>query len=263
MTNGNAGVDRHVAITGASRGIGRALALHYAAAGTHLTLIARSAEALAEVAGLCRARGAGVDVHVADITDAQAIADVILGAQRFAPFDLLVANAGIGGADAMAGAAGETPDAARAIAVVNFVGVVNTLAPALAGMTQQGRGRIVIVGSMAGLVPLPSSPAYSAAKAGIRAYGIALDRLLRGAGVRVTVVSPGFVETDMSASLSMALPFLVPAERAASIIASAVARGKREIVFPWPMRSAARFLRLLPDWLVVALVARSQKKLIS
>jgi short-subunit dehydrogenase len=263
MTNGNADVVRHVAITGASRGIGRALALHYAAPGTRLTLIARSADALAVVADHCRSRGASVDIHRADTTDAGAIADVILCAQRIAPFDLLIANAGIGGADAVAGVAGEAPEAARAIANVNFTGVVNTLAPALAGMTRQGRGRIVIVGSVAGLVPLPSSPAYSAAKAGIRAYGIALDRLLRRSGVRVTVVSPGFVETDMSASLSMALPYLVSAEAAASIIASAVARGKREIIFPWQMRSAAWFLRLLPDRLLVHLVERSQKKLVS
>lgn len=254
---------RHVVITGASRGIGRALALHYAAAGVHLTLMARSIDLLEEVAGLCRARGATVDVRIADITDAEAMAQAIHEAQARAGLDLLIANAGIGGADAMAGPAAEHPDAARAIANVNFVGVVNTIAPAIAGMTRQGRGRIVIVGSVAGLVPLPSSPVYSAAKAGIRAYGIALDRLLRKSGIRVTVVSPGFVETAMSASLSMARPFLVSADRAARIIASGVERGRRDIVFPWQMRSAAWFMRLLPDGLLVRLVERSQKKLVS
>ncbi|WP_439575611.1 SDR family NAD(P)-dependent oxidoreductase [Phreatobacter sp.] len=254
---------RHIVITGASRGIGRELALLYAAPNSHLTLIARSAGLLQDVAGLCRSRGATVDVRIADITDAGAIADALEMAAGVAGFDLLIANAGIGGADAMAGPAGEHPDAARAIASVNFLGVVNTIAPAIACMTRQGRGRIVIVGSVAGLVPLPSSPAYSAAKAGIRAYGIALDRLLRTSGVRVTVVSPGFVETDMSASLSMSLPFLVPAAEAARIIASGVERGSREIVFPWQVRAAAWFMRLLPDRVLVWIVERSQKKLVS
>lgn len=256
-------VGRHVVITGASRGIGRALALHYAAAGSHLTLIARSADLLQEVAGLCSARGATVDIRIADTTDAAGIAEAIRQAEARAGLDLLIANAGIGGVDAMAGPAGEHPDAARAIANVNFVGVVNTIAPAIAGMTHQGRGRIVIVGSVAGLVPLPSSPVYSAAKAGIRAYGIALDRLLRKSGVRVTVVSPGFVETAMSASLSMSRPFVVSAEVAAKIIASGVERGRREIVFPWQIRGAAWFMRLLPDRLLVQIVERSQKKLVS
>ncbi|MFN3853759.1 MAG: SDR family NAD(P)-dependent oxidoreductase [Phreatobacter sp.] len=268
MTDGRDGATRpdagrHVVITGASRGIGRALALHYATAGTHLTLMARSADLLEEVAALCRAQGATVDVRIADTTDASAMAQAIREAQARAGLDLLIANAGIGGAQAMAGPAGEHPDAARAIAHVNFVGVVNTIAPAIAGMAQKGRGRIVIVGSVAGLVPLPSSPVYSAAKAGIRAYGIALDRLLRASGVRVTVVSPGFVETAMSASLSMARPFLVSADAAARIIASGVDRGRREIVFPWQIRSAAWFMRLLPDRLLVRIVERSQRKLAS
>ncbi len=177
------------------------------------------------------------------------------------PVTLLIANAGIGGSAAVAGAGGETPNDARAIAQINFQGVVNTIAPALAGFAERRSGHIAIIGSLAGVVPLPSSPAYSAAKAGVRAYAIALDRLMRKSGVRVTHVAPGFVATDMSASLAMDLPYLVPLDDAVRMIARAIEQRRQEFIFPWQLRLAAGVLSRLPDWLLVKILEQSQKKL--
>lgn len=202
-----------------------------------------------------------MDSHVVDVTDTTGMSAVMLSAQDLQPIDLLIANAGIGGAEAVAGPAGETPEAAHAIATINFIGVVNTVSPLLAGMVARGQGQIAIVGSLAGHVPLPSSPTYSAAKAGVRTYAIALDRLLRASGVRVSSISPGFVATQMSAGLGMVLPHLVSVERAVHLIADGIEKKKREIIFPWQLWIAARFLSILPDGLLVKVVAQSQKKM--
>lgn len=202
-----------------------------------------------------------MDIHVVDVTDAAAMSAALLSAQKLQPLDILIANAGIGGAEAVAGPAGETPEAAHAIANINFIGVVNTVSPLLAGMVARRQGQIAIVGSLAGHVPLPSSPAYSAAKAGARTYAIALDRLLRTSGIRVSSISPGFVATQMSAGLGMVLPHLVSVDKAAHLIANGIEKKKREIIFPWQLRIAARFLSILPDALLVKVVTQSQKKL--
>lgn len=253
-------ISRHIVITGASRGIGAALAEHYANKATTLTLISRSQDALQAVGERCRAKGASVQSYVADVADAEAMAAILLNPSH-PPIDLLIANAGMGGADAVAGPAGETAEAARAIARTNFLGVINTVAPTLAGFGERGRGQIVIIGSLAGAVPLPSSPVYSGTKAGVRAYAIALDRLIRKSGVRVIHVAPGFVATDMSASLNMQLPYLVSLDDAVKIITRGIDRERREIVFPWQWRVVAVFLSLLPDWLLVRIVGQSQKSL--
>lgn len=261
MTESVEGRPRHILITGASQGIGRALARLYARPATHLSLFGRSVERLEEVAAACRSQGATVCLSIVDVTDAPGMAHAIGEALKRAPIDILIANAGIGGAQAMAGPSGEAPAATYALVNVNFIGVVNTVTPALEPMTARKRGQIVIVSSLAGHIPMPSSPAYSASKAAVRTYGIALDRLVRQSGVRICVVSPGFVETAMSESLSMKLPHLVPVEKAAQIIAEGVAKGRREIIFPWQMALIARVLALLPDRLLVHVLARSQARL--
>lgn len=225
-----------------------------------LTLVARSIAALELVGAECRRKGAIVVVKAADVLDAEAMAALVTDRDQL-PIDLLIANAGVGGALAVAGPAGEAAEAARSIARVNFLGVVNTIAPALAGFAERRSGQIAIVGSLAGAVPMPSSPAYSAAKAGVRTYAIALDRLMRNSGVRVTHVAPGFVETDMSSSLDMDLPYLVSLEAAVLKIARGIEKRQKEIIFPWQWRLVSVFLASLPDWLLVWIVNRSQRSL--
>ncbi|MBN8938937.1 MAG: SDR family NAD(P)-dependent oxidoreductase [Rhizobiales bacterium] len=251
----------HVAITGASQGIGRALAEHYAAPGRRLTLLGRAVDRLEEVARTCEAKGAMAGIVVADVTDANAMAEALLSGDDLQPIDILIANAGVGGRDALAGRYGESPTKARLMADVNFRGVINTIDPLMPRFVTRRSGRIAIIGSLAGHVPLPSCPAYSASKAAARTYGIALDRLVRREGVRVSVVSPGFVKTAMSAELPMELPYLMSAERAAAIIVAGIAAGHREIVFPWQLRWASRFLASLPEALLLPILARSEPRL--
>lgn len=236
----------HVVITGASSGIGAALARHYSTPGRRLTLIARDQIRLEAVAAAGRTLGARVDVHAADVTDAAAIERALMAADTEEPVALLIANAGIGGRSSLAPASGEPGPVAREIFTTNALGVINTVAPLLPRFIDRRSGQIAIMSSLAGLVALPACPAYSASKAAILAYGTALRRLAAPHGVHISVICPGFVDTPMSADLPFHRPFLWSADRAARYVARALARGRREIVFPWPLALAVRTLGLLP-----------------
>lgn len=248
---------RHVTITGASSGLGAALARHYAAPGTMLSLSGRHRERLDAVAEACREAGATVDAAIVDVTDSQAMVDWLTARDEAHPMDLVVANAGIGGTGALAAPHGEELEAARRIVEVNLLGVFHTVAPLAPRLTARGRGHFVIVSSMASLIALPQSPAYCASKAAVTSYGEAMRRLLGPAGVKVTVVHPGFVDTPMSASLPYDRPLLWTAERAAERIARGVERGRVEIAFPRRFRLALQLTRILPARWVDAVLARS------
>jgi short-subunit dehydrogenase len=236
----------HVAITGASSGFGAALARVYGRHGWRLSLIARDAGRLEAVAAACRADGAEAGIHTADVTDAAAMDAVVTACDCRQPVDLLIANAGIGGRDALAPDSGEPGPVARRILTTNVLGVVNTVTPLLPRLVERRRGHIAIISSLAGLTGLPASPAYSASKAAARAYGDGLRRLVAPSGVRVSVVCPGFIDTPFAASLPFHLPFLWSADRAALHVARALARGRREIQFPWQLAVALRVVAALP-----------------
>lgn len=248
----------HVLITGASSGLGAALARRYAAEGCRLSLFGRDRARLEETLAACRGRAAAVDLYVCDLRDAESVARALEAAEAQAPVDLLFANAGVGGAGALGGPAGETLAQAHAMFETNILGVTNTVVPLLPKLVGRRRGHIVLTGSIAGLVGLPQSPAYCASKAAVHTYGEGLRRLLRRSGVSVTVLCPGFVETPMSASLPMARPFLWSADRAAAHVARAVARKQRRAVFPWQLGWATGAARLLPQILVDRLIPQPE-----
>ena len=239
------GEPAHVVITGASSGIGAALARLYSVRGRRLSLIARDRDRLEAVAADGRARGAQIDTYRADVTDAAAMEQAILACDTRQPVALVIANAGIGGAAAMAPPSGEPGPVARRIISTNLVGVINTVAPLLPRFIERQSGHIAIMSSLAGLVALPDCPAYSASKAALCVYGASLRRLAASSGVYVSVICPGFVDTPMSATLPVR-PFMWTADRAARHVARALARRRREIVFPWPLALAVRTLNLLP-----------------
>lgn len=239
----------HILITGASSGIGAALARHYAAPGVRLVLGGRDAERLDRVAKDCTDKGAGVETALVDVTDRAGMAAWIEAADEGGALDLVIANAGIS-AGTGGSMRGENPDQVRRIFDVNVYGVLNTLDPALLAMTKRHRGQVAIISSLAGFHGWPGAPAYAASKAAVRSYGEGLFNILRRQGVALSVVCPGFIESPMTAVNDFPMPFLMPVDRAAARIASGLARGKSRIAFPLPMMAAVWLSMILPDFLV-------------
>lgn len=242
----------NILISGASSGIGAALARAYAAPGTALVLWGRDEARLAAVAADCRGRGAAVVTRTFDLADIAALLAALRAAE---PVDIAYFNAGLGGSlprDAIA----QDPAHAERMTAVNFTAPVigaNAVAPAMAA---RGGGRIVLIGSVAALFPLPMAPVYSGSKAGLHVFAAALDARVRRHGVRVSLVAPGFIDTPMSQGLDEPRPFLITAEKCAALIKSKVARGARTIVVPWPFAVIAALAGLLPKALVRAVLSR-------
>ncbi|HEV2186196.1 MAG TPA: SDR family NAD(P)-dependent oxidoreductase [Stellaceae bacterium] len=234
-----------ILISGASNGIGAALAETYAAPGKQLALGGRDVARLSGVAERCRQRGAVVVETIVDVTDAAAVADWVEGADRTAPLDLVIANAGIQGGS-FRGGAGETLDEAERVMRVNFDGACNTVYPALGAMRPRRRGQIALVASLAGLRGFPYSPGYCASKAALKAYGEALRSWLGPEGIEIAVVLPGFVDTRMAKAVIGPKPLMMSADRAARIIQRGLARGRRQIAFPFPLYVGMQLLRALP-----------------
>ncbi|MCL4674741.1 MAG: SDR family NAD(P)-dependent oxidoreductase [Pararhodobacter sp.] len=247
----------HVMITGASSGIGRALALRYAAPGRILSLVGRDAARLDAIAAAGRAQGAVIEAARIDVTDHTTLEPWIEARDAARPVDLVIAGAGLGGARALAPLGGERGAQARDLMSVNTLGVFNTLTPLQPRMMRRGAGHVVIIGSIQGGVGLPQAPVYSASKAAVRIYADGMRRLLRPHGVRVTLVLPGFVDTPMSQSLTAPRPWLWTAERAADRILRDVARGARVSAFPWPLRLAVALGAWAPDALVDRVLTHS------
>jgi short-subunit dehydrogenase len=227
-----------VLLTGASSGIGRALALAYAEPGTLLHLGGRDAGRLEAAAQACRARGAMVETRVVDVTDADAMAAWVAEADGQLPLDLVIASAGI---YEDAEAAGDEPaDLVRRVFAVNVQGTFNTVLPALPFMRRRGRGKVVLISSFAGFRGLGGMPAYGASKAAVRVWGEGLRAWLAADGVVVTVVCPGHVRTPMCPSKGMA------PEQAARLIRQGVARGQARVAFPLPAYARAWVSACLP-----------------
>lgn len=244
-----------ILITGASGGIGAALARRYAAPGTRLVLCGRDAGRLQAAATACRAQGALVEQRHFDLMDVDFTIRALRDIDRTAPIDLAIFNAGLGGVSS-ADRPVEAPERALAIATVNFTSTAVGATTVGDLMRERGRGQIAIIGSVAEMFPLPMAPTYSGAKAGLVLFAEALDIRLREHGVAVTLVSPGFVETPMSQGLSNPRPFLIGAEKAAGLIASQIARKARHAVIPWQMALLCGLCRFLPRAVVRLVLQR-------
>ncbi len=246
-----------ILITGGSSGIGEALADHYAGPGRSLVLTGRDAARLDGVAQRLRSRGAAVETACLSVTDRAAMEGLIAEADRRAPLDLVVANAGI---SAGTGTGEEPPDQVRAITETNVQGVLNTVEPALPGMLERGRGQICLIASLAGFRGFPGAPAYCASKAWVKVWGEGLRGHLAPRGVGVTVVCPGFVKSRMTAVNRFPMPFIWESEKAARRIARGLARNESRIAFPWPLVMTIQFMAALPPGLVEGLQRRLPAK---
>lgn len=242
-----------VVITGASSGIGQALALEYAGHDTMLGLLGRDVARLDAVARACRDRGAVVETGALDVRDADATTAWLQAFDTAHPVDLLIANAGIlSGIDPQR----RTEPAAAALRVldINLRGSIITVAALVDGMQARRRGHIAMISSLAGLAPQPDLPSYSASKAGLVFYGTALRIRLRSRGIAVSVVCPGYVETPMADQQHSAKPLSWPADKAARYIRQRLDQKRRVIAFPWQLVFGIRLLALMPvtiqDWIL-------------
>ncbi len=261
-----------ILITGASSGIGAALARHYATASRRLILGGRNRERLEQTATTCRAAGADVETRVLDVTERDAMASWIADAFAAAPVDLVIANAGISGGtggthgDDDSAPPSESQSQVERILAVNVAGVVNTVFPAIAEMRKiprdgaAPRGQIAIMSSLAGFRGLPGAPAYGASKACVRSLGEGLRGLCARHDIRVNVICPGFVESPMTDINPYPMPFLMPADKAARIIARRLAKDRARIAFPWRLWAIVWLLNVLPVGLTDRLVARMPEK---
>ncbi len=236
---------RHCLITGASSGLGAALARALAKPGTRLSLLGRDAARLDAVAQACRGLGAIAACKIADVRDSASMQREIEQAFAQAPLDLVIANAGISGATT-------APGGRQDIAAVNLIGVMNTIEPLIPLMRDRHAGQIAIIGSLAGFRGMPPAPAYSASKGGVRLYGEALRPLLKKDGIAVSVVCPGFIDTPLTQNNPFPMPLTMTPEKAAGIILAGLSRNRGRIAFPWPIYWSVLLLAALPpslsDW---------------
>jgi short-subunit dehydrogenase len=234
-----------VLITGASSGIGAALARHYASNGVALHLLGRSSERLREVANDCRAKGAEVKTAIIDVADAEAMKAYIEKADAAQPLDLVIANAGVSTGSFLGR---ETLEQAQAVFDINVQGVLNTVHPILPRMLDRGAGQIAVMSSLASIRPLSTAPAYSASKAAVRFYGEALRGVAGPRGVRVNVICPGWITTPLTDKNDFPMPFIMTPERAAERIACGLRANKARIAFPRRLYFPLRVLSILPDF---------------
>lgn len=241
---------KNVFITGASSGIGEALAREYASQGATLGLVARRGEQLQKLANEIRAKNLGgkVVVYSADVRDATVLQ---LAAQdfisQFGAADIVIASAGVSVGTLTENA--EDTDAFKSVIDINVVGMVNTFQPFIQAMTKQQYGQLVGFASVAGIRGLPGAGAYSASKAAAIAYLESLRVEMQHHGVAVTTIAPGYIRTPMTDINPYKMPFLMDVDVAAAKFAKAIAAKRRFTVIPWQMGVVARGMKLIPPFL--------------
>lgn len=228
-------------ITGASSGIGEALAYASAKRGDRLFLCGRNTARLEAVVQKCRALGAVADGAALDVTDAEAVASWLNACDALSPLERVFANAGVSTGE-------ETSENCRATFATNVGGTVNVVLPTLEIFRRRGKGwrQILLTASIAGYGPLAACPSYSATKSAVKTWALALRGHCRAEGVRISAICPGFVRSRITAKNTCPMPFFMEADRAAEIILHRAGKDIGLIAFPWEMRLATWLLSILP-----------------
>ena len=248
---------RVIVITGASRGIGEGLAKAYAEPGRSLLLIGRNTARLEAVAQACRDKGTEAVAAVADVADRLGLDQLLTDFDRQNPIDLVIANAGIGhgsGKYLM-----EVAEQTQEVIDINVAGVTNTIMPLVNRMAARERGQIALVSSIAGFAPLTHAVSYSASKAFVKFWGEALRGRMKPFGVEVTVICPGYIRGEFTASNRFPMPFLMDPDRAVQIMKRGLEAGQGRVAFPWQMSWGAGLLGVLPSFVAQALTSLKRK----
>lgn len=245
-----------VFLTGASAGLGEALARHYSERGATLGLAARRADKLLAVAGSLPGKHAVYPLDIAEVGAVAQAAQDFIG--RFGTPELVIANAGI--------SVGVQADSLDDVAKlkrhlhVNVLGMAATLSAFAPCMRAAGRGTLAGIASVAGFRGLAGSSAYSASKAAAITWLESLRAELHGSGVAVVCVCPGYIDTPMTRVNPYRMPFLLTADQAARRVAKAIAAKRRRAVIPWQMAAVSVLYRALPGWIYDRLAARAPRK---
>ncbi len=247
--------DKVVFLTGASSGIGEALAVALAKKGAILGLLARREDLLNELASKCESHGGRARVFACDVTDEMAVEDAAQALRdEFGHIDILICNAGIGGPKH---AKDLTTADVKKVVEVNFMGAVNAVTSVLPSMIRNGSGQLVAISSLAGFRGLPRSASYSASKGAMTNFFESLRLDLIGSGVSVTVIQPGFILTPLTAQRKNRLPFLMSLDDAIPKFIHAIERRKRFSAFPWQLATFVRLGRVFPGWLYDRIAGRA------
>jgi NADP-dependent 3-hydroxy acid dehydrogenase YdfG len=249
--------DKIIFLTGASSGIGEALALEIAKSGATLGLLARREDLLKELAEKCERNGGKARYFAVDVTDADAVANAAESLRNeFGKIDILIANAGIGGNNS------ETRNLnAQAVAQViniNLLGAVNAVSAVLPAMLENKSGQLVAISSLAGFRGLPKSAAYSASKAGMTAFFESVRLDVQTKGVGVTIIQPGFIKTPLTSGRNNKMPFLMELEDAIPLFLRAIEKRKRFAAFPWQLATFVRLGKIFPAWIYDRVFGRAQ-----
>ena len=234
-----------VLLTGASSGIGEGLARAISERGGRVGLLARSEDKLELLQTEIESAGGLAIALPADVVDPAAVSDA---AERlrteFGSIDLLIANAGIGGNDK------ETrtlrPEAVKKVIDINLIGAVNSVSAVLPEMIKRKSGQLVAISSLAGFRGLPKSAAYSASKAGMKAFFESVRLDVRGRGIDVTIIQPGFIKTPLTSGRSAKMPFIMELEDSIPHFLKAIEKRKRFAAFPWQLASVVRLATVFP-----------------
>ncbi len=240
--------DKVILLTGASSGIGEALAFEISKRGGILGLLARREDRLKEITKDIEDAGGVVSYFPADVTDKKAVFAAAENLRdEFGKIDVMIANAGIGGNNKKT--RNIEPEAVAAVINVNLLGAVNSVSAVLPEMLERKSGHLVAISSLAGFRGLPKSAAYSASKAGMTAFFESVRLDVQNKGVDVTIIQPGFIKTPLTSGRENKMPFIMELDDSISHFLKAIEKKKKFAAFPWQLATFVRLGRVLPAWL--------------
>ena len=253
---------RNILITGASDGIGAAMALRLSKADHRLFLLARNQQKLSDVAEQCEQSGAEAIIHQADVAQKTELQNLIQKIDSEHPIDLVICNAGITNSVGRKGEA-ESWNEITNVIDTNLYGVLATINPLIERLQKRKSGHIAIVSSLAAFYGMPVSPIYCASKSALKGYGEALRGWLQHDNIKVTMIYPGFVKSDLSDQFNTQKPFMISTEKAADIIVKGIEKNKASISFPLLLTFGIRLLNILPsrmaDWFMGVLFGAKKR----